>query len=368
MVLLAMIFGGPVMARRRKGGFTLVELLVVITIISILIALLLPAVQAAREAARRAQCQNNLKQLGLALHNYLSSQNCFPPSTVNKGWCDGQISQNTSCVNPTANSLAMNYNGLLLLLPYLEQQSLYGQLNLKQATCNYTNAVPAPARPLAGDAVTSKNYMVVSTPLSMVTCPSDTSNPWEPLGTQYGIAVTVPENLMGYKTNYDFEVLFGVNGNTFFGEPVTIDPYKQVSTPSAAMRMFAENSYTQAAAVSDGLSNTVAMAETTHLTAVANCPAWGYRAYFMFGVDIANGLNRWQWVTGVGTFGTNPDSGQLAVAGLSGSLHPGGANMLMGDGTVRFCPDSTSLDILGALATMAGKETIDVSSVMEGGG
>ncbi len=71
---------------QKRRGFTLIELLVVIAIIAVLIALLLPAVQAAREAARRAQCVNNLKQLGLATHNYISSNNVFPPQTVGRRW------------------------------------------------------------------------------------------------------------------------------------------------------------------------------------------------------------------------------------------------------------------------------------------
>ena len=105
---------------RPVGGFTLVELLVVITIIGILIALLLPAVQAAREAARRMQCTNNLKQLGLACHNYMAAWNgCFP--------CAGRGNA---------------HHGLFTrMLPYLEQDSLYGRLNFNPATEN-TSAEP----------------------------------------------------------------------------------------------------------------------------------------------------------------------------------------------------------------------------------
>src|SRR5215831_11151959 len=91
----------------RQRGFTLIELLVVIAIIAVLIALLLPAVQAAREAGRRAQCVNNLKQIGLAMHNYQSSSNCLPPGM--RGCCWG--------------------SWLVPVLPYVEQQALFNAWN-----------------------------------------------------------------------------------------------------------------------------------------------------------------------------------------------------------------------------------------------
>src|SRR6185436_9747421 len=101
-----------------RTGFTLIELLVVIAIIAILIALLLPAVQQAREAARRTQCRNNLKQLGLALHNYHDAKNRFPQAVIWGTW-NGQ------------SWLPNHHTWLTMLLPYLDQAPLYNQVNFQ---------------------------------------------------------------------------------------------------------------------------------------------------------------------------------------------------------------------------------------------
>ena len=104
--------------RCRRPGFTLIELLVVIAIIAVLIALLLPAVQAAREAARRAQCTNNMKQLGLAMHNYHSANNCFPPGGTNASTSAGQVAQGWGC-----------WSAQSMMLPYMEQTTIYNAIN-----------------------------------------------------------------------------------------------------------------------------------------------------------------------------------------------------------------------------------------------
>ena len=106
----------------NRRAFTLIELLVVIAIIAVLIALFLPAVQAAREAARRAQCTNNLKQLALAMHNYLSQQNCFPPVVEN-------ISNAVGSMARTRTAIPGRWTGRRRCWPQLEQQPLYNALN-----------------------------------------------------------------------------------------------------------------------------------------------------------------------------------------------------------------------------------------------
>lgn len=116
--------------KNRVRGFTLIELLVVIAIIAILIALLLPAVQQAREAARRTQCKNNLKQLGLALHNYHDVFNTFPPNGANAP------SQGPSC-GGRFNQSWLSWSGMAMLLPYIEQANIYNQINFSnQWNCN----------------------------------------------------------------------------------------------------------------------------------------------------------------------------------------------------------------------------------------
>jgi len=127
--------------RRKSPGFTLIELLVVIAIIGVLIALLLPAVQMAREAARRTQCRNNLKQLGLALHNYHDSNKVFPMGIVgsNFGPADTQICQfvasQATCDNPNFSKTS----GLTLVLPYMEEKGLYSAYNMLLACCSTQN-------------------------------------------------------------------------------------------------------------------------------------------------------------------------------------------------------------------------------------
>ena len=115
----------------RRTGFTLIELLVVIAIIAVLIGLLLPAVQAAREAARRVQCTNNLKQIGLAIHNYESSNGCIPPGYLS--------APGVGFKDPDTGDWGTGWGWLAVLLPGVEQASLYNSLNLFQVCWDGTN-------------------------------------------------------------------------------------------------------------------------------------------------------------------------------------------------------------------------------------
>ena len=332
----------------RRRAFTLVELLVVIAIIGILIALLLPAVQAAREAARRSQCTNNLKQLGLAMHNYLDVHKVFPPGGLDYGWSGGGGTE-------PANKLVKNLNGLALLLPFIEQTPLYQKIDFRQCVSHVGpapqtqgNIVPS-ARGFAGDAVTSGNAAALAQKIEALLCPSDPNNVL--LGTTGVYAIKDGSGVAAAKTNYDF--------SAYRSDYWTFNDWNSLN-PSVR-RMFGENSDSSTASVTDGTSNTAAVCETTRWAANGSPPAWGFRGWVMTGTDLGAGINTWfvpatyTWVSPQGTV-----LGRLRDWGMVGSLHPGGANVALGDGAVRFLAETTDLVILTAIATMAGQESVSI--------
>ena len=154
-----------ILASRR--GFTLIELLVVIAIIGILIGLLLPAVQKVREAANRVRCANNLKQIGVALHNYHSVNEALPPAKINSGSA-GTYTAATSFY-PTK-VFIYNHTGFVLLLPYIEQDALYAQYNFDYPSCN---SCWNTSNTLANGGVNAGNAAVVGTLIKTYTCPAD---------------------------------------------------------------------------------------------------------------------------------------------------------------------------------------------------
>ena len=213
------------MCRNQRNAFTLIELLVVIAIIAVLIALLLPAVQAAREAARRIQCTNNLKQIGLALHNYVSTNDSLPPGDM-LTW------------SPTKAKLITNgdYSAHLRLLGYMEQQPMYNAVNMNLPILNDT----------IGEAA---NYTVALSRLTVFLCPS---SPW-PSYTGTGLAAGA---YVGQQ----------VTGNSYFASMGSSLEYDATMTGGPPNGLFYYSGVVMAppvrfAGVTDGLSNTIAFGE-----------------------------------------------------------------------------------------------------------
>ncbi|MDZ7617697.1 MAG: DUF1559 domain-containing protein [Patescibacteria group bacterium] len=335
--------------RRHRAAFTLVELLVVIAIIGILIALLLPAVQSAREAARALHCKGNFRQIGIALHNYHSAHRSFPPGGIGYGWCRN--------ADPYGDAHIMNKNGLLLLLPHLEQQPLYDQFDQSQCACNAmegNNGCCGPASAigtLSGDAVNSGNYRVAITRLAVFSCPSDNGDPLLDTGMHYGIKSGTSHK--GVKTNYDFSANRSYECNNW---------KRSASSPSR--RMFGENSGTRIRDVKDGTSTTLAMGETLYDVYNGRCAAWAYRGWVMTGVDVgAAEFNLWERIpppSGFERYPPEPRRGKLASWAYLGSLHPSGAHVMAADGSVHFFNQDMDTAVRTKLATMAGGEVASI--------
>lgn len=320
--------------RSQRRGFTLIELLVVIAIIAILIGLLLPAVQKIREAANRMSCTNKMKQIGLAIHNYESAVQNLPPAGEGYGWCN----------LGTGSPQIKNMNGLVLLLPYLELNNLDNSLNKNGAfgmqntgfCCSLTGNTTGA---LAGDSTTNGNASQMSRRISAFSCPSDSGNPMQGAGTAYGPGGSFD----GAKTNYDF--ITSTNDFTCnYWQTAGVNKY-----------MFGENSNTKFADVTDGLSNTFMLGEATLEVYNGRCSSWGYRGWVMTGIDVSSGINNW-------SFGTIPIiRGRLGSWGRTGSLHTGGANFALGDGSVRFVRETVSTTTLLQFARMSDGVTATIN-------
>lgn len=299
-----------------RRAFTLVELLVVIAIIGVLVALLLPAVQAAREAGRRSSCQNNLKQLGLALHNYHDQFLRLPP---------GGTQSNT-------------YSWHVHVLPFIEQNNLYGNFNFTAGT--YDSGAGQVGRGanglnrLAGFLCPSGSMQVmdVNPPSNMN--PPDLVNGVAPYTTHY-------YGLMGPKGNNPSGVAYGwrnVGSHGGFG----------------TQGVFEANSNTRLADLKDGTSNTLMVGENSRH-------------------DAQVGTRYRNWVRGVDQAGNDYMAGcknvNLAINNLDWTVfndiamksdHPGGTQFTLGDASVHFVSDAIDLLVYKSLASRNGKETAQV--------
>jgi hypothetical protein len=197
---------------------------------------------------------------------------------------------------------------------------------------------------LAGDAG-PVNAAIMKMRFEIFACPSESGDRYLPTTSVYSIGNTT--NLgMGAKTNYDFSV-------------TTADytcKHWHTHAPTAR-RMFGENSTTTFSYVTDGTSNTVAFCETTYEVFNGRCPPWGYRGWVQVGVDIGdpNGINNWTYPTL-----TTPRHGRVGSWGRPGSLHPGGCQVCLADGAVRFIPQSTDAIVRLRMACMADNQGFEL--------
>jgi len=327
------------MKTERRRAFTLIELLVVIAIIAILIALLLPAVQQAREAARRTQCKNNMKQLGLALHNYHDVFNMFPFASA--------VSTNTLTTSK------MNTTGLVMLLPYFEQAALYNSLNFSLPMGKWNNnsgsVVPAPP---------AQNLVAATTKLPALLCPSDAGRPFQnDDATYYGCNTAG----ISYKTSYAFSVASNPGSDLTAG-PLWINE-AQTTRP-----MFGIASNTSMRDITDGTSNSVAMAETVLNVYNGIGQTWscvghvsGASVYFRdLGTSGNLKLNDWTTPAGWLSWGASNQSipGTAISWASPSSTHTGGLQILLGDGSVRFLSENVSNVIVGQLGSIGDGKVI----------
>ncbi len=306
-----------------RGGFTLIELLVVIAIIAVLIGLLLPAVQKVREASSRMSCQNKMKQLALAMHNAHESGGYFPA---------GQVVANLtgSCPNQSSPTADARAPWSVSVLPYLEQDNLFRQFNLNASfaiNCQFLPNAPSNATP-----------QTQSVPAFQ--CPSD------------------PKTLGSNRTSY-----IACAG----GGPPTGCPCVATSTTSFilwANGVFYINSRTKIVDIKDGTSNTYLIGESKYQVAdlrrsdgAEKRGLWSGGAYLQsswrYYANLTAAVEPINQPAGIADYNVGDIRDNEAVVGRTfGSLHTGGCNMAFADGSVRFMPNSTDVNIHRQLGTI----------------
>ena len=335
------------MTSRRSRGFTLIELLVVIAIIAVLIALLLPAVQSAREAARRLQCVNNLKQLGLAVMNYESTNSALPPQ------------QTMVIVGNTQPTSYTSWGVSARLAPFMEAGPLYNAMNFSLKYSDVTN--------------TTVSY----TQIKYLICPSEVntmpSNPASPFGvSNYGWSVGdwyvfggggSPPNRSAFGVNNSRPLSAFTDGlsNTLLSAEVKANQplYKSCTVPSslsptsiptvAASAAFVQANYTSGC-----------KADTGHVKwAIGSACYDGFTTALPPNTRVLVGSPQ----VDIDYDTTDENNGGPTYAAInSRSYHPGGVNTLFGDGSVHYIKSTISGDTWRALGTIGGGEVLSADT------
>ncbi len=347
---------------RAKRGFTLIELLVVIAIIAVLIALLLPAVQAAREAARRAQCVNNLKQLGLGLHNYHQTNDKFPIG----GACNQGV-PNTNCII---------WNGMSAqaqMLPYLEQTAIYNSINFSLAgpgepsnsnSTAWNTKVNVFLCPSDGNAGANSNnfnsYYGSAGTTSGTFTPGSTNTPGSYFGTSTG--------LFSFSTTYGLrDVTDGSSNTVAFSEQLVGDgsfPATNTKRVNGVVNAGGVSGYSDVELSGTGWQTDLVACSTAYkngpvLSNVGQYWIVGSTGFTMFNTVVPPNSTLYPWGSCKSGGGGSPEG--MNYSNVS-SNHSGGANFLMADGSVRFIKNTISIPTYWSIGTRANNEVVSADA------
>lgn len=354
--------------RRRKAGFTLIELLVVIAIISLLVAILLPAVQQAREAARRTQCKNNLKQLGLALHNYHEAHSAFPAGYYSYGTTDGSA-PSSARLDPQTWDAAPGWGWTFSLLPYIEQAPLFKRMDTRQPIWNAQYA------DLIKTQIPGMLCPTSSGPKGAFSVQDESGAPLQidgraiQLGRSHYVASHGQESCWGECGSSATGTVFT---NIYTGATMTVDVDGHAG--NVADGPFYRNSATRIGDVTDGLTNTIFLGE--HSSALSDKTWVGVVPGAFTHPRFSSPENGPDAAATLTLVHAGPSGGELDITGAPiihpvnfptyhvGQMfaeHPGGGHVCMGDGSVRFFSVDVDLLVWSELSSIHEHEVIDAA-------